>query len=338
MLSEAEIRDRQVGPTGSTVAAMLGFNPFETPLMAWFTARGTPVKGGDDEARRVGSKLEPVIVSEYEAKTGRSVMAMPERYTITHAGVRVSAAPDGLTDDGGPVGLECKAHRLGAASDYGEEGTDEVPTHEWIQCQIGMHTSGIPRWDLAAFVDNRTRVYRIFYDRKRATKLVADAVDWWKAYVAAGVQPPPSGKERDHEVIDELHPGAAWHDTAILRAATDAEVELIHLLKNAKLTAKAAEERLEELVQRVKLAIGDGDGLESPLGRVTWRRNRDGKKVDHAAVLVDYRTRVELLLTALDAGLDARDALVDVRRGPDTARYTTTTTGARPFNTDRKWK
>lgn len=354
MLTQAELRDRSRGPTASTVAGMLNLNPYSSPLMTWLEARGEARDPSNDEALRIGTKLEPIIVSEYEHVTGRSVLHQPPRFAVVVDGIHVTAAADGMTEaDGGKVGLECKAHVLGAATDYGEPGTDEVPAHEWVQCQIGMYASKIKRWDLAAFVDNRTRIYRIDYDAERAESLVQRAVAWWKRHVVAEVRPAAAGREREHETIGHMFSDAVWHDKAVLRPATEAEAAMVAALKEAKLAHKASEAQLEALVQELKLAIGKGDGLETPIGSITWRYNRDGKKVDYQSALTAYQNRVQLAASALIAnaaecfgtdyieeseGGELLKSLAEAVRDVGLQAYTTVTRGARPFNTDRKWK
>ena len=319
---------------------MLGLHPHQTPLMAWMEATGKSKVDEDSEALRMGHLLEPVIRAEYEHRTGRTV-TQPERYgkRHRHTGVLVTATADGLTEepDGGWRGLECKSHVLGAA-DYGREGTDEVPPHEWIQCQVSMWASGFPVWDLAALVDNRVLLFTVRYDAARTADMVAAACEWWLRHVVGDTMPAPSGRELDHRAVSILWPGQHREGKPALRPAAEDESQSILDLRHARAALKAAEASASSIEQAVKLAIGDDDGLASIHGAVTWRRAQDRQVVDYEAALVDYQNRLRLIASSsLDADVALAEFFREVTAGPDLTRFTTTQPGSRRFLVPRDW-
>lgn len=346
MLSDADRRDRSLGPTASTIAGILGLHPFMTPLTVWQEARGEHVDKGDPEAMRMGHKLEPICRSEYEEQTGRTI-TQPERYRRRVDDMDVTATADGVTFDGVDArGVECKSHRVYAAGDYGQPGTDEVPAHEWIQCQVGMALANLPAWDLVPIIDGRVRIYSINRDSARASSMIETACRWWRDHVIAERMPAPSGRSIDNAAIAAIWPGT-WRAKPELLAAGRVEVELIENLKTARRARKTAEILESTLEQKLKLAIGDADGLIVGNGpdKVTWRKATDGRKVDYQAALVDYQNHVQLALSRamqLAAGANAEAqarlaSVLDIPKAAALAAFTTITPGSRRFLVPRTW-
>ncbi len=85
-------------------------------------------------------------------------------------------------------------------------------------------------------------------------------------------------------------------NVALIERATDAEEALMREYldaKNAKLEAEAA---LEQVETRLKLAIGERDGIFSDnYGKVTWKRCKDSRRVDYRAVVDELKPSAETL-------------------------------------------
>lgn len=197
------------------------------------------------------------------------------------------------------AGLEIKTANVANMRVWGAEGTDDVPKHYLLQCQWYAGLAGLNDWRLAvAFLDSegamRTyREYQIAFDAELYDALVESAVDFWENYVVPGN--PPEMERADPTTqrwVAERFPA----NVAPIERATDAEEALMREYldaKNAKLEAEAA---LEQVETRLKLAIGERDGIFSDnYGKVTWKRCKDSHRVDYRAVVDELKPSAETL-------------------------------------------
>lgn len=338
-LTADELRDRSAGgPPSSAIGAILGLSPYETPLSMWLslTGRGRPAED-DAERFRMGHALEPVIRDEYAHRFGVSVVKPPRSIVALADGITVSAAADGMSKAAdGLCGLECKSHRIFTAHEYGPPGTDDVPVHEWIQCQVGMWAYNVRRWDLALLMDSRVTVYHLVYDQTRAERVVESAARWWRDHVIADRAPEPIGKAADGAAVGHLYPA----NKAKPRPATPQERDLIERLRVARVVAAKAKLSEAKLKQQLQLHIGDADGITwtepTDTGaekecRITWKKAADSIGQDYRAMLTEYENRVQLAVSAIPEQYrkqiplraDRREAIVRA--------------GSRRFNCPRSW-
>jgi len=61
---------RRDGISGSNIAAICGLNPYRTPTDAWLSIMGLKDELEDNEAKRWGKALEPVLAQRYHEDTG----------------------------------------------------------------------------------------------------------------------------------------------------------------------------------------------------------------------------------------------------------------------------
>src|SRR5438445_9269479 len=78
-----------------------------------------------------------------------------------------------------------------------------------------------------------------------------------------------------------------------------------------------------ELENRIKLAIGEHDGLEGDFGKITWKRTRDGKTTDFAAAFewlanktgTPHELRDEIINQFSSPKLGSRRFLFQLKKG-----------------------
>jgi hypothetical protein len=80
------------------------------------------------------------------------------------------------------------------------------------------------------------------------------------------------GSEACAKALEGLYP----KDATIMRDATAEEAQKIEALMYARLAAGEAQMKRVEIENQLKQAIGDGEGLWSPKGAVTWKKTKDG--------------------------------------------------------------
>ena len=120
---------RRTGISGTDVSAILGINPWASPLDVWLDKRGQAEPRAESMAMKLGNLLEPVVATLYADETGAELvdpgfLRHPSR--DWHIGT-----PDRITVDGTLIEIKT-AER---ADGWGEPETAEIPDHYWLQCQ-----------------------------------------------------------------------------------------------------------------------------------------------------------------------------------------------------------
>ena len=125
--SDPEVRATLLG--GSDMARILGLSRFGGPMDAWMEKRRLSAPLVETAPMRWGKLLEEPIAHEYATVTGRRVTRWSK--TIRHPqypflGAHIDRKAKGK-DEPTRI-LECKTAGTFMVSDFGEPGTDEVPT------------------------------------------------------------------------------------------------------------------------------------------------------------------------------------------------------------------
>jgi len=290
-----DVRRRGIG--GTDISAILGLNPWRTPLDVYLDKTGRQTKAAiDEEAAYWGHALEDLVARRYAEVTDRKVQRVnftlripdtPALANIDRAVInpeiakRVRVLDDGhrLTTD---RILECKtAHALARSrsDEWGEPGTDEVPEHYWLQVQWYLGITGATAGDLAVLFGGREHViYTIEADRDLFNDMLEEADNWWRAHVEADVPPEPS-------TADEARRLWKSHTAGKEKIASVEVVEALRELASIKAEIKALEERKKEAEGIVLTAFEDAESLIHG-GRVlaTWKQNKPSRRTDWKAV------------------------------------------------------
>lgn len=280
MLSPAEIEIRKTGIGASEIGAIAGLSPYAGPLDVYLRKLDL-VDDETSEAAEWGHVLEPVIADRYAKETGATLTACTTLRHPEHPWIL--ATPDRRASLGADSWLvEVKTASLRVAHRWGEPGTDEVPEEYLAQVTWQMFVTGHRRADVALLLGGQEyRVYSIPYDEELAAALVEQGHGFWHGNVLAQVAPAKGSVEAARAWLRQRYP----IDDRPIRTANADEIAVLDELRAARSRFDAAEETKAMIEARVKALIGDSAGLEAgPLGRVTWKKNRDGSKTDWEAV------------------------------------------------------
>lgn len=307
-LTEDQIAMRREGITATDMGAIVGANPFRKAVDVWQEKRGIAPVFVEKAETRWGHKLEPMILSDYAE---RHSVRVERCKTLRHRKQRwAMATPDGLRFPEGAAeadgGLETKTHgddvmRFAAEMQYGPEGTDEVPLHELIQCEWGMHVTELPRWDLILF-DQRPREFVIDRDDELIGMLVEQAERFRRDHVLTGEPPPPDGSPSWNEFLKRR-----WlenKDSYIDADRDPAALALIHQLRDARAASADAKLREAKLAQQIKNLIGDKAGFSfhepdrAKAARIHWKWAKPGSETDWKATYRLMREAAGLLVSA----------------------------------------
>jgi predicted phage-related endonuclease len=331
-LSPEQIALRRLGVTATDVPAIAGVHPFKTAFGVWLDKTGRHMDDYEGSERAEwGHLLEPLLRAKFSSTFGVQVRGPVPTVMRSMPDIKMLATPDGIIDEWG-TGWEGKTHSVGVRHEYGDEGTDEVPLREVLQCQTGMLVTGLRAWRLTAFIDGLPTHYSISADDELQGNIQEMSAKWWRDHVVADVPPPISAD--DDGMIKSLFP----RDRGLIRAATEEERAVALDLRRRLREMREMSQEVDRLKNVLRAAIGDDAGLqlsEDAKECITWKRARDGAKTDWQAAAYDFATRVQLLASV--SPLPVADLIEEIRTGIDVNAHTTTTTGSRRFLVPRHW-
>lgn len=287
---EQWLQARRAGLGSSDAAAVCGLSPWKTPLHVYLdkTDTGPVVDDAPDGGPLYwGTRLEPLIVEEYERRTGLEVRKATYRI-VRHPSVEwLCSSPDAEAGEDVVVEVKTAAMRKG----WGEPNTDQVPEHYLVQ---GLHhlaaNPRLARCDFAVlFHGSDFQVYTVARSPHVESHLLRIERDFWESNVRRRVPPPP----------DWSHPDTPALVRALGRPAVEVELgpDLAAMAREYKALgaeAGAIEKRREEIKARLQQGIGTPGVGRFPGGSVTWKPVTVNYKPKPASVSVQDRVQVKL--------------------------------------------
>lgn len=152
MTREEWLSERRKGLGGSDAAAILGMNPYRSPLAVYMDKIGIAPEILDNEAIRQGRDLEQYVAERFCEDTGRKVRRCNR--ILQHPEYPWMLANIDRDVVGEDAGLECKT-----TSPYNKTPFDQgdVPAPYYWQCQHYMAVTGAKSWYLAVLVHGKVR-------------------------------------------------------------------------------------------------------------------------------------------------------------------------------------
>lgn len=289
-MTPAQLTQRRHYLGASEVAAVLGKSPYATPADVLSFKLGA---AGSEEtpAMRVGTALEPIILSEWSAARGIELdVSQP---LIYHPQAPwLACHPDGLAL---PVAVEAKTYSERTAHEWDPELADGVPIHYLLQCQTVMACTGasvcylvaaeVPE-DLREWLGRLTveqiravasevppwanlHTYEIRHHPGIEAAILTACGQWWQRHVVDREPLPPDGSAAYSRLLAGLNPpkGKTYLPC---EGETAVAVEAWRMARAAR---KSAEEAEAIAAAQLKTLIGSASGIQAPEGRITWSRS-----------------------------------------------------------------
>jgi len=251
---------------GSSIAAVLGISPWESPYSLWCQMAGLVAPEAETKEQARGHYLEPSIANWFADQHPEWMIRETGTWTHQERDWQL-ANPDRLIryyqpEGGWPVGwydiemsalLEIKTDADG--SGWGEPGTDQVPLYYRCQAQWYMDVLGLPRTYFAVLGSRlQFAEYIVDYDPDDAALMRSAAIDFLDSLLW-GEMPDLDAHTATYEAVRQIHPD--------IRDKKDplADVEVDDEQAAEFLTALAAAEAAAEADQlaRTRLLNAMGD-------------------------------------------------------------------------------
>lgn len=273
---------RAQGIGGSDAAVIVGVDPYRNIVDLVKSKRGVETIE-ENEAMRRGKLLEDPIRKAIEITTGRTVTG---EECVNHPDIPwLRATLDGrFADTGEPVQIKTHAAYPAVAEKY----TDNTyPEHEYVQVAHEMVASGEKVETLVVFlaapevlevlagmVDDGVeadyiaksiasyglKIYRQERNEGLESSLLAAEKDFYERYIV-GAETPVDIKKAE--------------TTSGLRDATEDEAIAVAQLKAAYIERERASVEYERIKTQLQAAIGTGEGITAPDGKITWKKSAD---------------------------------------------------------------
>lgn len=261
------LKARSTGVGASEAAAILGADPYLSPLELWErkTGRVEEPDLSDKEAADLGQRLEPVVADIFCERTGHRVRDLGR-----HAMLRSEERPH----------MICTLDRLIEASDENGEGaleikcTSEYLKDEWeaqattrsqVQVQHQLYVAGLHWGAVAALVGgNKFRLYPQDRDEEFIRLLVGAVDKFWLHHVKEDVPPSADGTDSAKRALERMYPE---DNGTVIDLPKDA-LDWHQQYEAAKQQEKDAAARKEEAANKIKQAMRSALWGRMPDGNV----------------------------------------------------------------------
>ena len=286
VIAESQIV-RPHGIGGTDIAAILGLSPYKTPLEVWAKLIGQQNLCDKDMLHlRFGQHAESFIASEYERSTKLKTHTYPQTiyhsehgFMFGHIDRLVSEPNEEVVSIDGQIKtnriLECKTASAFNRSEWGDEGTDQIPATYLMQCAWYLAITRCQFADVAVLVGNNDfRIYHVERDLELEDLLISHATRFWFEHVLTKTPPKPQTPE-DAALLYPKH-----DDDAQIEASTEV-LESFQKYKEVLNQSQILSSECERLKTEILNYMGDAEKLTAGKKTLaTWKCAKSSQRVD----------------------------------------------------------
>jgi predicted phage-related endonuclease len=278
-------------------------------MAVWLDKKGMVEERPDPDKEfllDLGLRLEPIIAELYERATGKQTSnPVPMLWRHTQHPVLIATPDRFVIGTGSPIrGLELKTENQ-FSDQFGDPGTDQVPHHYFIQCVHYMAVCGMAAWDVAVLHGGvKFSVYHLERDEELEEAMISQLLGWWDKHIVGDTPPDVDSSDAWKIYLHKKHP-------IELLPIAEIDPESVHVaerLAKVREAERVLEALRSELENQLKNAIGDREGVYTPYGKITWKRTKDGEKVDWESAYIDLRRQVREKLRTYETPEFAMDS------------------------------
>lgn len=258
---EEWLKLRKSGIGGSDAGAVLGVNPYCSPMNVFRDKTSDTIDEKENEAIRIGHDLESYVAERFCEATGLKVRKSNYMYRSVEHPFMIADVDRLIV--GEDTGLECKTASA-YNSDKWKDG--DIPLHYLMQCYHYMAVTGKRTWYIACVILGVGFVYRkLTWDDDLIERLIRVEDDFWNNHVLKGIMPAPDGSAACDEALKQYYGKAKGDEIALV--GFDEKLDRHQALQKEIETLTTEQKQIE---QEVKLFMGDKARAVSPHYRVTW--------------------------------------------------------------------
>lgn len=275
---------RKTGIGGSDAAAILGVNPYKTPLDVYRDKVGDVPPSAITKPMRAGILLEPIAADMYAEETGRGIRRQPLKrhpeygFMIGNVDRQIFAGTgegDYAVETTGI--LEIKTAGMATFSRCKAHGLDDS-----MVVQL-MHYLAVYGYEWGSFaLLGRERWELIHFDLERDDEFIDQLIDreraFWLDHVEAHV--PPHVDEEDEILVPEVEGELAIMEDPKWQEVAQDYREARHLKDTAKDLESTAKERVQAMMKRAEEQAIEVPGIarfyyKQMGGRTSWKKTAE---------------------------------------------------------------
>lgn len=274
MITDLQREERRKFIGSADAAAIAGLDPWRS---AW-DVYNEKVYGTVDrttEAMATGNRLERAVLDWFASEETRPLLR--DHLRIGRDGLR-AANHDALIEDS-REGVEAKTSRILTwmyptveEPEWGEDGSEDVPDHVYVQCQHQMYVSDLAVVHVPVLIGGRGWMkFRVRRDEKTIKTLGEKCEAFWCNHVQR--KDPPSRTIPSLEIARRIRrePG---------KKIEIPSVDPVLAWENAKLALKLAEQAKENAEAVLLSLLGDAEAAETPMGLLKYLPENAGKRIN----------------------------------------------------------
>ena len=258
----SENRNKYIG--ASEVGAVLGIDPFCTPLQLWGYKTGLIQKQdlSDNEAVEWGTRLERIVSQKFSEKNNVKLMAYKKRFYhpkyefLTCELDNIIVGRDEL--------VEIKTANAWAIKKW--EKDNEIPAHYIAQVTMQLGLSGRRIGHIAVLIGGQRYIEKVIqFDEEFYNNIVQKCIEFWKLVQEKN---PPMACADDNEALLRIYPNAKNEE--LIEAVDDLNTAIARR-QELSMHIKNMEEEKSDVENKIKQVIGDNFGLKTNQYVVTWK-------------------------------------------------------------------
>lgn len=280
-----EERSKVIG--GSEIAAVMGLSRWKTPLALWAEKTGEILQEdiSGREYVQLGTELEDFVAKKFERETGKKVRRDTRTFTYSSEYPYMVAHIDRRIQGTDEL-LECKTCSAWKEKEWQGE---EIPVEYILQVMWYLGILGMKKGYIAVLIGGQKFVWKeLEFDQELFDRMVSHAKNFMQAVQD---KQPPIAMAGDKETLGKLYTGTGGQldleDAAMKSIEQDLE-ERAALQR----TIESAEQRIEEIENRIKQEMGENDLAVTEKYKITWKsqvsRRLDTEKVKAAGIYDEY--------------------------------------------------
>lgn len=245
------LEHRRQGIGGSDAPAVIGENPYKSPLALYCDKLGIGEEQPDNEKMEWGRLLEPVVADKYARATKRQIID-PGRFAMQwstdHPFMFATLDRFVIDPERGEGLLEVKTTGAQNADDW--EG--QVPRMPWVQLQHQLAVTGKPWGSLAVLIGGNTfRWMDVERDEAFIALLIEEEAKFWRR-VQLLDPPQPDGSWATKKALDAMFPEDDGSFASLGGEFIDADLELLTIKEDLKQLGL----RKDAIENQIKAALG----------------------------------------------------------------------------------
>jgi predicted phage-related endonuclease len=234
---------------------------------------------------RLGTKMEPVVVSETLERLGRTA-TYPVPMYISREYPFIAASLDAQFLDGDEEPLETKTASWRRAAEFGEEGTDQIPEDYIVQVHQQMFVAGKHHAKLSVLLDGRTlKIYEILRNEEIVSCLIEAEKELWERICNSEPPEPNWQHPRTPELVKAMY---GVNEGSVVLLYSDAAQSWDNYRALGE-EIKALEEERESAKAKVLYAMGEAAIGVMPAADIELVRSTVNRK-SYTVAETSYKT------------------------------------------------